>query len=369
MFVGVKIENFRNFSSLELSDLQSINLITGKNGCGKTAILEAIFLNAAASNTNTIMTINHFRGEQFTTYLNDRPFLSLFNRLSSKRNISISSQWLNVRGATTPANRDLVIRPIPAEWKFSTVPEGRLSGLEMEFKGQGQKTTARLRWQEEDLRQNWPNGTARPPQAIQPQYNYRLAAESPPNKAAINSMYVLASPRDALQQIYTHLVSATRDKNIPKIVNFVQMIDSRLANLVPLNEDGINTVWVDIGEDALVPLTMMGNGFIDILHIACSIIQSGSRVILIDEIESGLHYQLYPELAAGLIALCKETGIQLFITTHSGEVISAFAEQLKRVNFTDICALRVSRREKESVVTRFDAEDIENSNDIELDLR
>jgi predicted ATPase len=46
------IQNFRCFSSLELKDLSQVNLFVGSNNCGKSSVLEAVFLlmgNAANS--------------------------------------------------------------------------------------------------------------------------------------------------------------------------------------------------------------------------------------------------------------------------------------------------------------------------------
>ena len=42
MLDHLHIENYRLFKSLQLDGLKRVNLITGKNNTGKTAILEAI---------------------------------------------------------------------------------------------------------------------------------------------------------------------------------------------------------------------------------------------------------------------------------------------------------------------------------------
>jgi recombinational DNA repair ATPase RecF len=39
----LKIENFRGIKSLEIDDLARVNLFVGRNNCGKTSVLEAIF--------------------------------------------------------------------------------------------------------------------------------------------------------------------------------------------------------------------------------------------------------------------------------------------------------------------------------------
>lgn len=43
---NIKIQNFRCFEELKISGFEKINLISGKNNIGKTALLEALFINS-----------------------------------------------------------------------------------------------------------------------------------------------------------------------------------------------------------------------------------------------------------------------------------------------------------------------------------
>ncbi|WP_390903751.1 AAA family ATPase [Trichothermofontia sichuanensis] len=47
MLRNIEVRNFRCFDYLKVSGLEKLNLISGKNNIGKTALLEAIFLNSA----------------------------------------------------------------------------------------------------------------------------------------------------------------------------------------------------------------------------------------------------------------------------------------------------------------------------------
>ena len=44
MIRNLKLERYRGFDSYELTELSRVNLLVGKNNCGKTSILEAIDL-------------------------------------------------------------------------------------------------------------------------------------------------------------------------------------------------------------------------------------------------------------------------------------------------------------------------------------
>ena len=62
MITSVKIENFRGISLLEFKDLKKVNIFTGKNNCGKTTVLEALFLLIGMSNPHLALSIHNFRG-------------------------------------------------------------------------------------------------------------------------------------------------------------------------------------------------------------------------------------------------------------------------------------------------------------------
>ena len=58
----IKIENFRGLDNLEISNFGQINLFVGKNNCGKSSILESVFLSAGMSNPLLPANVNNFRG-------------------------------------------------------------------------------------------------------------------------------------------------------------------------------------------------------------------------------------------------------------------------------------------------------------------
>jgi hypothetical protein len=44
MLKNLKVRNYKRFGDLQFSDFRRVNLLTGKNNCGKTSVLEAIML-------------------------------------------------------------------------------------------------------------------------------------------------------------------------------------------------------------------------------------------------------------------------------------------------------------------------------------
>jgi len=61
MIKSLRAENFRCFKEIEISELQRVNVVVGKNATGKTALLEAIRL-ALGGTPNVLWGMNPARG-------------------------------------------------------------------------------------------------------------------------------------------------------------------------------------------------------------------------------------------------------------------------------------------------------------------
>ncbi|MBI5361238.1 MAG: AAA family ATPase [Planctomycetes bacterium] len=48
MLNNISVENFRGVKKAQIDDFKNINLFIGKNGCGKSTVLEIIFLLCSA---------------------------------------------------------------------------------------------------------------------------------------------------------------------------------------------------------------------------------------------------------------------------------------------------------------------------------
>jgi len=83
------------------------------------------------------------------------------------------------------------------------------------------------------------------------------------------------------------------------------------------------------GSEKIYPITQFGDGLIRVMRILLGVIGSESGKIMIDEIESGIHFTRQKEYWKVIINLCHNYGVQLFATTHSLECQQAFIEALE----------------------------------------
>lgn len=238
MLKYIEINNFRGIEALKIKNIKKINLIVGKNNCGKTSILEAIFLLRGISNPQLAVNIHGFRdlklSEDFFY------FYHTFENFDFSRSPSIT---------------------------------GKLGNQEIEI-----KLKKRLRL---------------PATNTEPQ----LEAQ-----------------------------------DLSVIINVLKEIE---PNLIDIRMEATRMVYADVGMNKLIPLNLLGNGIKKILDILSAIFEKQNGILLIDEIENGLHYSSLSVLWKAIINRVLNSNLQLFITTHSYECIEAMTEIYKELNLKE----------------------------------
>ena len=85
-------------------------------------------------------------------------------------------------------------------------------------------------------------------------------------------------------------------------------------------------VLVDVGLDSLLPLELMGDGVVKALALLASVVEAKNGVVVVDELDNGLHHAPLAELWKAIFVACKECNTQLVATTHSYECVEAFSQ-------------------------------------------
>ena len=82
--------------------------------------------------------------------------------------------------------------------------------------------------------------------------------------------------------------------------------------------------------DELVLSNMAGDGIRRFLKIITAVANPAQTIVLIDEIENGLHYSAYQLLWESILALSSTLDVQLFITTHNVETLKCLEKILNK---------------------------------------
>ncbi|MFC2146765.1 ATP/GTP-binding protein [Acidobacteriota bacterium] len=308
MYKKIKVEKFRGISCLELNDPQQFNLFVGKTNCGKTSLLESIFLLSGPTNVGLLIGINNFRGLHLT---NNYSWDIIFYKLDCETPIRLYGEM-----AKTKEKRTLIIEPLKetiltkpddsvslSVKDIKTIPSSKISGISMKCSIQKnankkpQSFESKIIMGKEGLEEvstkNFPYTI--PGQFISPTtYNVSIAKH------------------------FNEIQIKKKEKNILKILQKVE------PQLVDLSIGAENILYYDIGLNQRLPLNVTGEGLKKILAIILSIYNMSGGVVLIDEIENGLHYQIQEILWRAIFEAAIAFDVQVFATTHSYENVKAF---------------------------------------------
>jgi AAA15 family ATPase/GTPase len=109
---------------------------------------------------------------------------------------------------------------------------------------------------------------------------------------------------------------------VERLANF----DKNINTIDILNND----VYIGFeGINEMLPLGMSGDGLRRFLNIVASSANPMTNIILIDEIDNGMHYSAYKKLWEAIFALAMTTNKQVSVTTHSKETLYKLNEMLE----------------------------------------
>ncbi|PKF72305.1 AAA family ATPase [Chryseobacterium sp. PMSZPI] len=331
-----KVENFKKFDSLEIKDIGQFNLIVGDNNVGKTCFLESLLINSDDSvlldnwinilekrslikieNSNELIK-SDFRSNEVLA----NKYYSLFKKNFLKNNKEAISFYFN---------EDLTDRII------------------IDNKGD--------RWLSLYSKSFY--------KIIQ---NYVLNDKKDFNFSfiAFNSTY----EKDIFQLYYN--IKTKSDKE--NLVKTLQVIDDNIMDVeLRQNFDDLENVFLLSfkDKDEFVPVNYLGDGFKRIFYIALKVLSLKGKRIMIDEIETGIHYSRQKDFWINILKICTELDVQIFATTHSNECIQAFYEASKQLNEQrDIRLISLQEGEQDKIYsTTYNFENIEAGLYSNIELR
>ena len=112
------------------------------------------------------------------------------------------------------------------------------------------------------------------------------------------------------------------------MIEALRQIDPRVRDIQVIG----NKLYLDIdGVAELLPFGLMGDGIKKIVSVLASVIDvAESTIVLIDEIENGLHYSSHLTLWDALLTVIDKPETQLFITTHNAETLRYLHKALEK---------------------------------------
>jgi len=308
-FRNIEIKNFRGIDHLRIDDLGRVNILVGQNSSGKSSVLEAVNLSLNMSNPDMPQVINNIRARKsFSTFLDAKylfhnlnmdtpPELTLEQTDGTVRHLTLGLTYVFDELAE-PKNEPIqqagsIVYVNTLEINFSTTTHGE----RQDYKS----------W----LRIN-PAGIVVNRKIAD---NYLESLRGRVISADLTSDNTVWD----LAEIFKRNQKST-------ILSLLKLFDARINSIEILNDD----VYIGFeGMAEMLPSRMTGDGLRRYLSIAASAANPMTHIILLDEIDNGLHYSAYKKLWEALFALAVETNKQIFVTTHSKETLQKLNQMLE----------------------------------------
>jgi hypothetical protein len=117
-----------------------------------------------------------------------------------------------------------------------------------------------------------------------------------------------------------------------------------------------------------IPLRSLGEGMNRLLGIALALVNAQNGMLLIDEVESGLHYSVQSNVWRLIFETARRLNVQVFATTHSWDCIEAF-QQAAHEHPEEGLLIRLTEKKGDIVADVFDENELEIATREEVEVR
>ena len=308
-FKNIEIKNFRGIDHLTIDDFSRVNVLLGQNNSGKTTVLEAITMLMSMSNPDIPQTINAVRARKpFSKFIDIQYY---FNNL----NVATAPE---VKAEQTDGNSRHI--SLALSYVFDELADP---------KNEPQQQMGTIKYVN-TLEMNFDvsNGTSK--QSYQSWLRVNSQGLVVNRKVAdgyLENKRAWLTPSDLMtSNLANDLAELFKRNRKDTILTLLKLFDSHINGIEILTDD----IYVGLeGMTQMLSLSMMGDGLRRYLNIVAAAANPLIDMLLIDEIDNGLHYSVYKKLWQSLFALAKASEKQIFVTTHSKETLVHLNEMLE----------------------------------------
>lgn len=310
-FKNIEIKNFRGIDHLKIEDFSRVNIFLGQNNSGKSSILESLLLLMGMSNPELPQNINSIRLHSYYSTFLDLGYMFL------NFNVKVIPEFSSEMFDDTKRHLALYLTYIFDEKTRADMSVGQILTSETNTSPNTLKMVFDI--ESSNQKNNYESSITVNQQGFNT--NMKLAEGYLEKYNA-----VLLSSGLGGGNLANDLVELAKRRMKDIVTERLKLFDSRITSLEILN----NVAYIGLeGIDQLLAVKMQGDGLRRYLNIVAASANPINNILLIDEIENGLHYSAYKKLWEAIFALAVSTNKQMFVTTHSKETLYRLNEMLE----------------------------------------
>jgi AAA15 family ATPase/GTPase len=307
----IEIKNFKCFEDFRAEGFGRVNLIGGKNNVGKSTLLEALYINLNGTSRNcflnSIFKVIQKRDNFFVAHSAESTSKFLKTAFFYKSTISKEYKNHNQNNINTNLN----------QINFSFLE--KFSGTTITCNINGEDYQENISFMDfKDLFNE----------------NKRFYTD---NK--IHFLRPIGLNNYLIDEYYENVQKSEKENDLDKELN---LFDEQIKKFKIMS--GEPKVLLN---DEYISVTQLGDGAKKIINIFISIYSAKDGVILIDELDNGIHYSYLDKLWEIILIISKQQNIQVFATTHSKECIESYVRVAKRLEDNEIKFIEMFKYENE----------------------
>lgn len=329
---NLSISGLRGIDNVSISQLGRVTLFAGKNGVGKTTLLDAVRIYASQGQYNVLEKILRVR-EEVTTAVDedgDELFFHDWGALFHGRDF-LEGTVISI--GPKVKSRKLYIEAAPMTEKETEIwrREGRGRFLEED----SLKLKVKYSGGERSI---LPFVETRRP--LIPSRYYRNSGGNTDNAMDVPCESVgpeLLNNMDIAR--FWDRVALTDDERHAE--QALRLIFDKVARVAVVGDEkrsrlrGRRVIVKVNDRTSPIPLKSLGDGAVRLFSVALALANSKGGFLLIDEAENGIHHTVQSDFWHMVLTIAQEKNVQVFATTHSWDCVAGFAQASKNLPNVD----------------------------------
>ncbi len=295
---NIEIIDYKCFKNFIAKDFKRINLISGRNNVGKTAFLESLLINLySISPTKMTYAIG--------IYNLTRDQLEFIH--NEKIHTIIDEFKLKIENTTFEAKSNI------NNSKFKTVNENGKKELNFMINGNDIKININ---------------------------EFSFGTDDIKN---IKYLDKFGMSNKEIKELFDVIQKKEKEKFLNDLIN---KFDSSIENFkIIANEPQCKIS----NSSEYRKINEFGDGLKHYISIICAVFACENGQLFIDEIDNGIHYSQLEKLWEIIFTISKEVNCQVFATTHSKEMINAYAKVSQKLQDEDISFIELGKNKDNEV--------------------
>ncbi|MFH1923177.1 MAG: AAA family ATPase [Planctomycetota bacterium] len=312
MFRKITIDGFRGIDDFSMEGFRRVNVMVGRNGGGKTSILEAMAVAAAPVGPNGLLMANAGRDMPPPGSRSWHSLLTLFSGMDPHRRMRFEYE-------TDDETASIEVDAIFGTAGTDSLEPGAGTGYEEALRG------LRMQYRPD-------NGKEIESVLELVEVGFQQTVKGKPQRRFAGSFVIHARRATSLGETASALTTLYSNKCEGRFIDAIRKVDPRVQRLVPGTQGKQPTVLADLGGPTLVPISVLGDGFCRVALMVTGMVSSdAAKLLIVDEIDSGLHRSVMRGLWESVLELSRQYDFQVFCSTHNEEMLRqtlpAFSEE------------------------------------------